>query len=51
MNLKDAYHQNIIFVMTQPFNHQAGVIGGILQDECSFLLHTFFKDNSSKLHS
>ena len=33
------------------FNHQAGVMGGILQDECSYLMHTFFKDNSSKLRS
>ena len=31
------------------FNHQSGVKGGILQDECSFLLHSFFKDNSSNL--
>ena len=31
------------------FNHQSGVKGGIMKDECSFLLHSFFKDNSSNL--
>ena len=33
------------------FNHQSGVKGGILIEECSFLLHTFFKDNSTNLPS
>tara|TARA_B100000676_G_C17510590_1_gene547687 strand:+ start:68 stop:535 length:468 start_codon:yes stop_codon:yes gene_type:complete len=31
------------------FSHQSGVKGGIMQVECSFLLHSFFKDNSSSL--
>ena len=26
------------------FNHQSGVKGGILEDECSYLLYSFFKD-------
>jgi len=28
------------------FNHQSGIKGGILGDECSYLFHSFFKDNS-----
>ena len=26
------------------FNHQTGIKGGILEDECNFLLSSFFKD-------
>ena len=28
------------------FNHQSGIKGGILVDECAYLLHSFFEDNS-----
>tara|TARA_B100000945_G_scaffold9873_1_gene7869 strand:+ start:898 stop:1356 length:459 start_codon:yes stop_codon:yes gene_type:complete len=28
------------------FNHQSGIKGGILGDECAYLLHSFFEDNS-----
>ena len=28
------------------FNHQSGIKGGILSDECAYLLHSFFEDNS-----
>lgn len=28
------------------FNHQSGIKGGILGDECAYLLHAFFEDNS-----
>jgi tRNA(adenine34) deaminase len=31
------------------FNHQSGIKGGILSDECSYLLHSFFEDNSIDL--
>ena len=27
------------------FNHQSGIKGGILSDECAYLLHSFFEDN------
>ena len=28
------------------FNHQSGIKGGILEEESSHLLYSFFKDNS-----
>tara|TARA_Y100001970_G_scaffold62962_1_gene80525 strand:- start:2126 stop:2584 length:459 start_codon:yes stop_codon:yes gene_type:complete len=50
-----AYNQNdgcissLYNICNDPrFNHQSGIKGGILNDECSYLLHSFFKDNSIK---
>ena len=31
------------------FNHQSGIKGGILEQECSHLLYSFFKDNSTNI--
>lgn len=37
-------HQGAINLFGVPFNHQVNVIGGILEEECSSMLSSFFKD-------
>ncbi|MDE5856381.1 MAG: nucleoside deaminase [Anaeroplasmataceae bacterium] len=37
-------HQGAINLFGVPFNHQVNVTGGILEEECSSMISSFFKD-------
>lgn len=37
-------HQGAINLFSVPFNHQVNVKGGILEEECSSLISSFFKE-------
>jgi len=48
-NKNDGCISSLYNICNDPrFNHQSGIKGGILSDECSHLLYSFFEDNSIK---
>lgn len=48
IDLKSGAHQSILNLYELPFNHKVNVVSGILEEECSKLMTTFFKQLRSK---
>lgn len=45
---KAGVHKSVLKVFETPFNHKVNIKGGVLEQECSELMSTFFKKLRSK---
>lgn len=48
VDLKSGAHQSILNLFEYPFNHKVNVVGGVLKEECSNLMTSFFKEIRNK---
>ena len=48
VDLKSGAHQSILNLFEYPFNHKVNVVGGVLNEECSNLMTSFFKQLRNK---
>ena len=45
---KSGSHKSIINLFDQPFNHRVEITGGILEEECSSIMKSFFQELRKK---